>query len=486
MENYDVDFVLGGFPCQGILNRVGDSFYLDVKSSFPTISCQPGIIICLHEQHVFVLHNNQIYSRRILPEFVVEFYEKPVFNDFEFCLDGLQDFLSISKRSVDKLFSELMKIDGVEYLCECINDAEKTTVKIISSTQSVELEKINEIILRFMQLFTLVSYKRVTCTSIHIVDGGKKYELFSLLCKPFSGNKNRHYSLLHAGLIYHNGWWKNILDNYFGANGVLFNSCLNGYIAQIDTDLFWEYKIISICGIWNWLGKNKINENISLFNGFCAFHNRFDEILHHLFPRAVKDFELLKDARNKVAHGELTNRSQEEFDALYQAFRRIRLLTIVFIYQELGLPLIFICECIRDSLHGCVRNVDLDRFVLAQIINDIPFFNVDEKTWEYFSQPRIDSCFVYDPSTDILELDKTTTELAWKESLRGGERFYGNYVAKACPECKEPVYQNTIFIIFGEAHKEINGSFLLNCEDIPAELREKCQKQRTDLLFRLS
>ena len=222
-----------------------------------------------------------------------------------------------------------------------------------------------------------------------------------------------------------------------------------------------------------------------MYDGFRILYKRFDEIFYLLFPSALKDFELLKEARNAAAHGALTKRSQDEFDELYQAFRRIRLLTIVFIYQELGLPLIFICECIRDSLHGCVRNVDLDRFVLAQIINDIPFFNVDEKTWEYFSQPRIDSCFVYNPSKNILELDKTTTELAWKESLRGGEPFYGNYVTKVYPKCKDPVYQNNIFIICGDAHKEINGSFLLNYEDVPAEFKEKCEKQRTDLLFRL-
>ena len=485
MENLDVNFVIDGFPCQGILNQEGNSFYLDVKTSFPTISYKPRKITCCHEQQVFVLYNNQISSRRIFPEFVVENYERSFFNTFEFCLDGLQDFLSVSEHYKGNVFCEQLKIDGVGYICECINDAEKTTVKITSPCQCVELGKIEEIVQRFVQLFTLLSYKRVTCTSICVVDDAEKYKYYSLMCKTFSGNKSRHYSLLHAGLIYSKGFWKNILDNYFESKNDFFESCLNGYISQIDTDLFWEYKIICICGIWNWLGKKKINNEISLYDGFRILYKRFGEILHQLFPSALKDFELLKEARNAAAHGALTKRSQDEFDELYQAFRRIRLLTIVFIYQELGLPLIFICECIRDSLHGCVRNVDLDRFVLAQIINEIPFFNVDEKTWEYFSQPRIDSCFVYNPSKNILELDKATTELAWKESLRGGEPFDGNYVTKVYPKCKDPVYQNNIFIICGDAHKEINGSFLLNYEDVPAEFKEKCEKQRTDLLFRL-
>lgn len=484
MENLDVNFVIDGFPCQGFLNQDDNTFYLDVKSSFPTISYKPRKITCCHEQHVFVLYNNQISSRRIFPEFVVENYERPFFNAFEFYLDGLQDFLSVSEYYEGNVFCEQVKIDGVGYICECVNNAEKTIVKVTSPCQYIKIEKISGIVLRFVQLFTLVSYKRITCTSIHIVEDGKKYELFSLQCKPFSGNKRRHYSLLHAGLIYSNGWWKNILDNYFGTNSDFFASCLNGYISQIDTDLFWQCKIICICGIWNWLGKKNINKDISLYDGFCILYKRFDEIVHLLFPGALKDFELLKDARNEAAHGELVNRTQEEFDELYQAFRRIRLLTIVFIYQELGLPLVFICECIRYSLHGCVRNAELDRFVLAQIIKDIPFFDVDEKTWEYFSQPRIYSCFVYNPSKNMLELDKTTTELAWNEHLRGDEPFYGNYVANVCPNCKEPVYQNTIFIICGDAHKEINGSYLLNYEDVPAELKEKCEKQRTDLLLR--
>lgn len=479
-----VDFVIGGFPCQGVLNQDGNSFYLDVKSSFPSISYKPRKITCIHNQQVFVLYNNHISSRRIFPEFVVDNYESPFFGAFEFCLDGLQDFLSVSELYDGKVFSEKVVIDKISYLCECVNDAEKTTVKITPLRQRVELEKINGIVQRFVQLFTLVSYKRVACTSIHIVEDGKKYEFFSWRCKPFVGNKSRHYSLLHAGLIYSKGLWKNILNNYFGTKNDFFEACLNGYISQIDTDLFWQCKIICICGIWNWLGKKKVNADISLSNGFRILYDRLDESLHFLFPGALKDFELLKGARNEAAHGELVERTQEEFDELYQAFRRIRLLTIVFIYQELGVSLIDICKGLRNSLHGSVINVELDRFVLATIINDIPFFNVDEKTWEYFSQPRIDSCFVYNLSENILELDKTTTELAWNESLRGGEPFYGNYVTRVYPKCKNPVYQNTIFIICGDAHKEINGSFLLNYEDVPAKLKEKCEIQRTDLLLK--
>ena len=84
MENLDVNFVIDGFPCQGFLNQDDNTFYLDVKSSFPTISYKPREITCCHEQHVFVLYNNQISSRRIFPEFVVENYERPFFNAFEF------------------------------------------------------------------------------------------------------------------------------------------------------------------------------------------------------------------------------------------------------------------------------------------------------------------------------------------------------------------------------------------------------------------
>lgn len=484
MENLEVNFIMDGFPCQGFLNQDGNSFYLDVKSSFPTISYKPRKIACYHDQQVFVLYSNQISGRRIFPYFVVKDYERPMFNTFEFCLDGLQDFLSVSEFYGGKVFCEKINIEGVEYLCECINDVKKTVVKVTSIYPSIKLEKINDIVLRFVQLFTLISYKRIKCTCIHIVEDGKKYELFSLQCEPFSGNKNRHYSLLHAGLIYSNGLWKDILDNYFESKNHSFVSCLNGYISQIDTDLFWQCKIICICGIWDWLGKKKTKKKISLCNGFQVFYEQFDNPLRFLFPKALNDFKLLKDARNEVAHGELTNMSQEEFTELYQAFRRIRLLTVIFIYKELGLPLIYICECIRNSLHGCARNAELDRFVLAQIINDIPFFNVDAETWGYFSQPRINSCFIYNPIKNILELDENTTELAHKESLRGGERFYGNYVARVYPKCKDPVYQNSIFLICGDIHKEIFGSYFLNYEDIPVKFKEKCEKQRTDMLFR--
>lgn len=534
MENLDVNFIMDGFPCQGVLGRDGCLIDLNVKSSFPAISYKPRKITCGHGRQVYVLYNNQVRSRKIFPDFVVENYERPYCGTFEFCLDGLQDFLSVSEFYDGKVFSEKVVIDKVSFLCECINDAEKTTIRITSLCQRVELETINEIVLRFVQLFTLVSYKRVTCTSIHIVEDGKKYELFSWRCKSFSGNKSRHYSLLHAGLIYNNDFWKGILVNFFEKKNNISELGLEGFISFIDSDMFFEDEVIRICGIWNqYVEQIKVvapnrflpeafddvyetlkiflkgryalfNENQKevvdvliekqdsiknflgshLYERFCVCYNRLERKMCDLFPYATADFQMLVKARNEFAHGKLKKRTQDEFEELYQALCRIRLLTIVFIYQELGLPLIFICKCIRNSLHGCVRNVELDRFVLAQIINDVPFFNVDEKTWEYFSLPRVDSCFIYNLSKNILELDKTTTELAWKESLRGGERFYGNYVTKVCPKYKEPVYQNTIFIICGDAHKEINGSFLLNYEDVPAELKEKCEKQRTDLLLR--
>lgn len=534
METLNVNFIVDGFPCQGFLNQEGNSFYLDVNSSFPNISYKPRKITCCHERHVFVLYGNQISSRRIFPEFVVENFERPFFSTFEFCLDGLQDFLSVSEFYEGKVFSEKVTINKISYHCECVNDIEKTTIKITSSCRHVELDKINDIVLRFVQLFTLVSYKRVTCSSIHIIDDGKKYEFFSWQCKPFLGNKKRHYSLLHAGLIYNKGLWKNILDNFFEVKNELFVFGLNGFISLIDSDMFWQDKFIRICGIWDQytdqIGIKVINrykpqdfdcvfvffkdfikkdgpkfsekqkivvdvllkkqESIKRFLGshlyerFCALYNQFDIKIQQMFSSSKADFERLKNVRNKVAHGYLIKLPQEEFTELYQAYRRIRLLTIVFIYQEMGLPLSLICKSIRNSFHDCVRNAELDKFVLAQIINDIPFFNVDENTWKYFSRPRIYSCFIYNSSENMLELDKTTTELAWNEHLRGNEPIYGNYVAKACPNCKDPVYQNTIFIICGSAHKEIYGSYLLNYENIPAELKKKCETQRTDLLLR--
>lgn len=534
MENFEVNFVIDGFPCQGFLNREGNLFDLDVKSSLSTISYKPRKITCWHEHRAFVLYNNQIRSRKIFPEFVIENYETPFFKTFEFCLDGLQDFLSVSELYDGKVFSEKVVIDKISYLCECVTDAEKTTVKITPLCQRAELEKINGIVQRFVQLFTLVSYKRVTCTSIHIVEDREKHEFFSWRCKPFTGIKSRHYSLLHAGLIYSKGLWKNILDNYFGVKNDFFESCLNGYIDLIDGDSLFAHNIINVCGIWDYytkLTREKVDcqytsqdfddvfdflqkttkkeymkfsepqqkvidvlfekrESVKntigphLYEKICVLYNQFDEKFRLLFPSALHDFKSLKKARAKYAHGEISYRPKEGFEELYQIYRRIRLMTIVFIYQELGISLVEICKGLRNSLHGSVINVELDRFVLSSIVDDTPFFNVDEKTWEYFSQPRIFSCFVYNPSLNLLELDKTTTELAWKEHLRSDEPLYGNYITKVYPKCKDPVYQNNIFIIFGDAHKEINGSFLLNYEDVPAELKEKCEKQRTDRLLR--
>ena len=117
MENIDVNFIIDGFLCQGLLNRDGNAFYIDVKSSFPTISYKPRKITCYHERQVFVLYNNQISSREFLPEFVVENYERPFFNVFEFSLDGLQDFLSVSELYDGIVFCENIKIDGVR-MCQ--------------------------------------------------------------------------------------------------------------------------------------------------------------------------------------------------------------------------------------------------------------------------------------------------------------------------------------------------------------------------------
>ena len=535
MQNLDVDFVVDGFPCQGILYQEDNTFYLDVTPSISNLSYGAIKITCRHDQQVFVLYKKQISSRRIFPEFVVENYERPVFCTFEFYLDGLQDFLSVSEFYEGKVFSENVKINNISYLCECVNDAEKTTVMITTSSQCVELDRINDIVLRFVQLFTLVSYKRVTCSSIHVVEDGMKYEFYSWIRKAFVGLKGRHYSLLHAGLIYKKCCWKNILVNFFEKKENLFESCLNGYIDLIDGDSLFAHNIINVYGIWDCytrLAKEKIDcqftsqdfdevfdflhrtakKEYLKFSGpqqkvvddlfkkrepimhtigphfyerICALYNQLDEEIRLLFPSALRDFKYLKEARSKYAHGVINYRPKEGFEELYQTFRRIRLMTIVLIYEELGVSLIDICNGLRNSLHGCVRNVQLDRFVLSSIVDDTPLFNVDEKTWAYFKQPRVYSCFNYNPLTGFLELDENVSKNAWDEYLHGpSEPFYGNYVTKVYPKCEDPVYLNNVFLIFEGSHREACGLFLLNYEDVPDDLKEKCEFQRTDLLLR--
>ena len=510
MQNINVDFIIGGFPCQGILHKEDNTFYLEVTSSIPTISYKPRTISCHYEKKLFVLHNNTILSKRIYPDFVVENYEYSFFKSFTINLDGLQDFLSEAEYHNGLVFSEKIKINNESYNCECYNDSKKTLIKIRALNHFVELEKINSIVLRFVQLFTLLSYKRIACTSIQIIDEEKEHEFFTWRNKTFEGQRGRHYSLLHAGLIYKNYCWKNILVNYFDTKRDFFENCLNDYIALIDTNSFWQHKIISICGIWdryitltkvkvdcrytfqdfdyifNFLQKN-IKRDYSLFNEtqkgainilfekkkdliknllrsplyerFCVFYNQIDEKIHFIFPQTLTDFNLLKLSRNKYAHGYSNYRPTEDFEEIYQSFRRIRLMTIVFIYEELGISLIDICKGLR--------------------------INVDEKTWNYFKQPKVYSCFNYNKSTGFLELDEKVSEDAWNENLHGhNEPFYGNYVTKVYPKCENPVYLNNIFLIYKGSHREVCGSFLLNYEDVPDDLKKKCEIQRTDLLLR--
>lgn len=534
MPTTHVDFIIDGFPCQGVLNQNVNSFYLDVETPIPKISYSPRKICCFGDKQIYVLYENKISSDRIFPDYIVEDYEMPNINSFEFHLDGLQDFLSVAEFHSGLVFDEILKINDEEYKCVCLNDSDKTVIKITSMYHWFELKNINDIVQRFIQLFTLVSYKRITCTEIYVVDNGKKFKFHLWKCGAFTGNRERHYSLLHAGLIYSSSSWKKILANFFEKKKSFFESCLNGFMAQIDYKCFWEYEILNICGIWDkytklvgakpkcqytaqdiedvlnslkrivkqeevifsnpqkivlgeLLGKIElIKENLGshLCERFRVLYNQFDENIRLLFPNAVKDFCLLKDARNEIAHGLLNHRSPEQFDELYQSFRRIRLLTIVFIYLELGIPLIDICKGIRSCFHGCVLNAKLDKFTLVSIIKDVPFFNVDEKTWKYFAQPRVYSCMRYDPRSNQLEIDEEISKKAWDEHLKSDENFYGAYVTRVCPECKNPIYQNNIFLIFNEQHKEICGSFLLNYEDVPSNMRELCEFQRTDRLIR--
>ena len=243
-QKINVNFVIEGFSCQGILYQEDNRFYLDVTSPIPNISYQPKKIICYQGNQIIVLHENLIRSKRIFPTFVVDNYERSFFYTFSFCLDGLQDFLSESEDRNGFVFSEQIKIDNDLYTCDCFNDTEKTLITIKSPCHSVEINRINFIVQRFVQLFTLLSYKRITCSSIHIVEEKEEYEFFSWMRKSFVGQRGRHYSLLHAGLVYKNCCWRNILVNFFERKHLFFKSCLNGYIDLIDGDsLFGHCKL---------------------------------------------------------------------------------------------------------------------------------------------------------------------------------------------------------------------------------------------------
>lgn len=480
-------FKLDGFSCRGELNLEEKSFCLKMHQPVPNISYTPRKITCFAENGVYVLYGNKFSSKQVFPAFVVKDYEYNAYSCFEMNLDGLQDFLSVSEFHDGFVFCENVEIGGVKYSCECANNSDYTTVRVKTAGQWVPLEKIEGIVQKFIQFFSLISYKKITCTSVKIIEGNQKYEIGTLIQKKYIGDKNWCSSLLHAGLICSENLWKGILRNFFENKEEIFQKCLTGILAQVESGLFWEYKILNICGIWDQysqlmeiaaLNDKARYKKSPLLTRFEKIYGNLDSRIRTVFPTAKKDLALLKKCRDNTAHGRNFSLPQKIFEEYYQAFRSMRLMTIIFVYSELGIPIVNIYKGIRHCLHSCVLNANLDKFQLSSIIGDTPLFNVDSRTWSFLLQPRVFPCLKYDVYDGLLKIDIDTTMSAFDRSLKGKEKVYHSYIKQANREYQHPIMLSSIFIQYKENHRELCGAFVLNYNDLPADLRGVCEYQR--------
>ena len=491
--NEPVQFKLDGFSCQGELNLEERSFCLNMYQPVPNISYTPRKITCFAQTHIYVLYDNEFSSKRVLPAFVIKDYEYNAYSCFEMDLDGLQDFLSVSEFHDGFVFCENVEIGGVKYSCECANSSDYTTVRVKTVGQWEPLEKIEGIVQKFIQFFSLISYKKITCTSVKIIDGNQKYEIYTLIQKKYTGDKNWCSSLLHAGLICSKKLWKGILRNFFekeDGKEEIFQKCLTGILAQVESDLFWEYKIINICGIWDQYSrlvemaslKDKTKyKKPPLLTRFEKIYSELDSRIRAVFPAAKEDLVLLKECRDNTAHGENFSLPQKIFEVYYQAFRRMRLMTVIFVYSELGIPIVDIYKGFRHCFHSCVLNANLDKFLLSSIIGDTPLFNVDSRTWSFLLQPRVFPCLKYDVYEGLLKIDIDTTMSAFDRSLKGKEKVYHSYIKQVNREYQHPIMLSSIFIQYKEFHRELCGAFVLNYNDLPADLRAVCEYQRCNM-----
>ena len=114
-----------------------------------------------------------------------------------------------------------------------------------------------------------------------------------------------------------------------------------------------------------------------------------------------ENIKILKGLRDDVAHANEIKNATSDYTYIFLLKDKLILLIYYLIYKDLGIDDKDVINNFYKSFHELIRNPELNRKFLDLAAGEIPFFNVDQETYE-----NVKSSSLYYISLEINEKEK--------------------------------------------------------------------------------
>lgn len=424
-------------------------------------------IKCRSETKTYSLIDNEVFGVQIWPTYIIEGEIDETSSGIEICISGFSEWFDqstcfeitdseIRKERPKNKFDEsvntnkggyqiksnyycnIKKIENRDFLV-----SEYITIKCIKSDGVIESKEAEELSHDIRQLFSLLTALPLSIEYVWFINkegGGRKPFYFSTPArgKPFDYPDE---SLIHPSLIFSNGDWGKVFNNYFSHNNNNFKKIWYRLPSLFSYEGVWDYELLgyvsvldSYCSKYARKRGRKLNQKdygelkkrlIAIIDDYSAkIGSDYDDVMESFkggvegikntdLPTFTEKFEFMmegvnvdfrnvinfsphefstiKKIRDSAAHGlQIETRDDRNISFEFRIKDKLLILLMYLVHRDFGFSEIDFSKSIKRSLSKFVRNAEIDKTEQDRLSGIVPFYSVDEDSFRSASDT---TCF---------------------------------------------------------------------------------------------
>jgi ApeA-like protein len=173
-----------------------------------------------------------------------------------------------------------------------------------------------------------------------------------------------------------------------------------------------------------------------------------------------EDFELIKDVRDKIAHGEPPEVPDSDFTRVHIVIGKIALLLTYWTHHDLGISKEDFLGAMNATHNRLYLGASIDMKSLERATGTAPFFNVSADKFERLASRkdlRFDACFIEGPAGEIEQSEEYTAR--WKNWHSNPRRASGTFQWHIIFEVESEAvqYHGTVYVESGDRSLELSS-----------------------------
>lgn len=504
-------------------------------------------IKCRSETKTYSLVDNEVYGDQIWPRYIIRGRIDETTSGIEICISGISEWFDqstyfqitdseIRKELPKKMFDESVNTNKGRYQIKsnyCCNIkkienrdflvSEYITIKCIKSDGVIESKEAEELSHDIRQLFSLLLALPLSIEYVWFINkegGDRKPFYFST---PKAGGKpfdHPYESLIHPTLIFSNGDWGKVFNNYFSHNNNNFKKIWYRLPSLFSYDGVWDYELLGYvsvldlyCSKYACKSGRKLTQKdygelkkclIAIIDDYSAkIGNDYDDVIES-FKGGVKgikntdlptftekfkfmmegvnvdfrkvinfsphEFKTIKKIRDSAAHGlPIKTRDDRNISFEFRIKDKLLILLMYLVHRDFGFSEIDFSKSIKRSLSKFVRNAEIDKTERDRLSGTVPFYSVDEDSFRSASDTN---CFYvglkYFRSDDIYKFSHSVTKESqgWIVDINKKDRNLVDHIKAHIvdPGIVDIEFISQVYLVWGNKSIELSGACMVTYE----------------------